>query len=222
LELLLILVEEFPSVEIWVLLMAFAVLEMKIPNLLALHVDYDQISSKAEWKAVKAQASALNIECMNVHFGLIRKLNRHGSCLLLNGEGSHEVRGRNISLILCAAGYGDDILLGSTEDAMYDTTEEFVEAMNVLFSKHFSLDNKPRLLMPPLKEGPRKEDAYNYGMKVFGMDFHNKFTMTCWTANEDETECGKCKHCRIKLNFLEKWRSLNYQGNSDGNAIEQN
>jgi 7-cyano-7-deazaguanine synthase in queuosine biosynthesis len=118
-------------------------------------------------------------------------------------------------LILYALRYGNDVLLGEGyADGLlsFDNSAEFLSNLNGLLGKHFSPFDKPHVEAPFLKLGWTKKDSFKYGMEQHGEEFASKFTMTCWTT-ENDLECGKCKHCLSKAALIAEWNAhKNYEG----------
>lgn len=157
----------------------------------ALHVDYGQMAAQAELAACQNLCHALGFELITAKTDMIRLLNPHAN-LLMDGEGSHVVNGRNASLMMIAAAHADHIWFGATDGKMMDTNPTFIGRMQDMLNAHCFEGRTIRIYAPLL--GMTKQEAAEYAVKHQTRVILD-LTMTCWTPLPDGSECGECKHC---------------------------
>lgn len=168
--------------------------------------DYGQVAADAEIAHIRAQCVKYGVNLSVSQTDTIRKLNKDSSCMIFSGDHNHTpiVEGRNMALIMNAVlkGY-DKIYVGidkpASGDAWGDASKEFIQTMNDLFSMSFN-HRKIEVIAPFIKID--KEDVFKKALG-FDKDFF-AMSMTCWTPESVARMCGKCKHCKLEVEYKQK------------------
>lgn len=181
----------------------------------AIHVDYEQKSSRSELKACRKQLELLAREGykrpdllpLYDEGLLIRGLNPKGSLLFGDKKAGPELKGRNLVLLMLALTYlneGGTVYLGL--DRPWGDAEPFKDCTLDYFNRALEILDRPDVrVKAPFIEVPKK-DVVEWGYQRDSKFLEN--TMSCWQAkytNQRIIECGECKHCKTKKTLMEPY-----------------
>ncbi len=175
-----------------------------------LFIDYEQKPSNGEYKACKYFCDKYNIPFIVTTNSQIYKYNKK-PCLLFTGnmDDNPYVEGRNLSLLLTAFEHGDNIIFGFCDPGyppFPDATQEFIENTNKLIKAVFTNKSVNAPYISILRTDLLLF-AYIKDQELFDK------SVTCWCYDDDNGECGKCRHCKLKKaqkeEIIKKYESLN-------------
>lgn len=166
--------------------------------------DYGQIAYSEEWDAALKLADRLDVTLCNRKTILPMRKGTHISPLVdksISKNESPEIWGRNFVLLYTAFMEYDEVWMGLDKPEsgvpMFDTRKDYIDKVEKFFE--FALQRRISIYAPFLELDKIKmcRDMLNLDPKFFD------YTMTCWFP-EFGKECGKCKHCKIKIELMKK------------------
>lgn len=122
----------------------------------------------------------------------------------MSDDGKNVIVLRNLIFSAIAVNFGDVIALGGVaDDIHFDSDEEFVNDVTVLFNKFFDHEGMQNVVVTvPYKKYTKEQLLELYVDAGYSLDDLLNESWSCYTPRDDGTECCMCPACKRKIDAI--------------------